>query len=118
MPVGAMMAVALLASCSGAPKDCAVMEAGNERDACYLEQVAAHAEAGEGNQAIDGIRSIDSPLLRSAAIQTLAATEGSGVDSSVIERLCQELPSSPAQDCLKNWARPHLWERPTERNPQ
>ncbi|HJN77979.1 MAG TPA: hypothetical protein QGF58_28965 [Myxococcota bacterium] len=103
------MALALLASCSGGAEDCPAMAAGDERDACYLVQVSAHAERGEGAQAIDDVRAIESPLMRSAAIQSLATSEGSGVDSSSIEVLCEELPSPNAAQCLKRWTRPHLW---------
>jgi hypothetical protein len=108
----------LLAGCDwGGEKDCAALEdpqAGPREpqaaDWCWYERVDSAGQGGDLDKALENLARIQSPMVRSAAIDQLIAARPPGLNRAKVWELCQTLPEDRAATCKSAWDRPHLWE--------
>ena len=99
----------LAAGCGS--KDCADLADRVDRDWCRYEIVQGQIMAGELDAGLASLDAIETPFVRSVAIDRLIDAAPTGLTAQKAEALCASLPDPYGSSCRKTWSRPHLWDR-------
>lgn len=102
--------LALTAGC-GSKKDCAAEVDATARDWCWFEQASKAAQDDELQEAVTAVQQIQDPMVKSSAVDKVIFADPSGLDQTIVQRLCSQVEPPYDTTCLRTWNRPHLWEK-------
>lgn len=104
----------LLCVLGGAPLGCGGGRCDQETDAdkrdwCYYESAIKLHNGAQFDAITGALGHIQSSFVRALAVQKILASSPDQFTQQQAESLCNSLDSQQANNCFKNWSRPHLW---------